>query len=93
MKWKGTLFKVVQLFYSSTEVRVGPLLHNEADGMAKDNMSSSLLWLHQWFMHLVIREGIQVKALLDLNLIQFTQDDGLEWYNQQPPGSVAWIAN
>lgn len=37
--------------------------------------------------------GIQVKPLLDLNLSQFTQDDGLERYNQQPPGTVAWIAN
>lgn len=36
---------------------------------------------------------IQVKALLDLNLSQFTQDDGLERYNQQPPGTAAWIAS
>lgn len=37
--------------------------------------------------------GIQVKALLDLNLSQFTQDDGLKRYNQQPPGTAAWIAS
>lgn len=37
--------------------------------------------------------GIQVKALLDLNLSQFTQDGGLERYNQQPPGTEACIAS
>lgn len=37
--------------------------------------------------------GIQVKALFDLNLSQFTQDGGLERYNQQPPGTEACIAS
>lgn len=57
---------------------------NGADGMAKDNMSSSLLWINPFINvpHLVVGfvgggeggsdEEIQVKDMLDLDLIQFT---------------------
>lgn len=47
----------------------------------------------QCFSHQAVREAIQVKALLDRNLAQFTQDGGLERYNQQPAGTAARRAN